>query len=139
MGMDCLCPGLALGRSMTNIDRRRLLRSLATATVCAPVLSIDMADASPRRGSIHQWGQPKWLLAKESRWELTNHAVDFWERDFCDIAYSQYLPREIARGAMNYEAFDGPNRTTLEAIDRTMKNHRDWVGRPRFAAHLGAH
>jgi hypothetical protein len=125
---------------MTNIDRRRLLTSLAAATVCAPALSIDMADASPRRGAIHQWGlrSEGWLLARESRRELTNHAVDFWERDFCDIAYTQYLPPEITRCAMGWhKAFDGLNRPTLETIDRSMKYQcRNWVGRRRFAAHL---
>jgi hypothetical protein len=140
MSKDCLCPGLALGRSMINIDRRRLLTSFAATTVCAPAVStINAADALVRRGAIHHGSQPNagWFLAREPVQQLTNHAVDFWERDFCDIAYSQYLPREITRGAMCYQAFDGPNQPTLVAIDRSMKDHcRDWVGRPRIAAHL---
>ena len=39
---------------------------------------------------------------------------------------------------MCYEAFDGPNRPTLETIDRSMKNHRDWPagGGRGFPRHL---
>jgi hypothetical protein len=134
-------PRTGIGKRMTNIDRRKLLSSLAATTVCAPVVStINAADATARRGAIHEGGQScdGLFLARESRQQLTNHAIDFWARPLSDIAYTQYLPREIARGAMWYEASDRPSCPTLEAIDRSFRHHCfDWADRPRrFAVHL---
>lgn len=122
-----------------TIGRRQLMGSLAAAAVCPPVASAHgAAPAAPTRVNHQGRQSPEgWFLAKESCQQPTDHVVDFWERPFCDIAYTQYLPPEIARGAMCYEAFDGAHRPTRETIDRsTKKLCRDWIGRPRFAAHL---
>jgi hypothetical protein len=120
---------------MTNIDRRRLLRSLAATTVCAPAVSnIKAADASVRRGAIHEVGQSfeGWLLARESRQQLTDHAVDFWARPWSDVPYTKHLPREIARGAMWYEPFGRPNCRTPEEIDKSLKHYCfGWSETPR--------
>lgn len=125
---------------MTTIDRRQLLRSLTATTACASVLSrIDAAQAAEFRHAGHASSASSnaWVLARECRQRLADHAVDFWARPFCDIPYTQYLPRDIARCAMWCEAFDPSRRPNLEEINASFNSHcLDCGNRPLFAAHL---
>lgn len=120
-----------------NIDRRRLLGSLAATTACVPVASSINAAGFAARGDANNESQSYETLFLAREVLQKPSIVDFWMRPFCDIAYEQYLPREIARGKMWYEALGQPDRSTSEAIDRSIKYHcRAWAGRPQMAAHV---
>jgi hypothetical protein len=115
-----------------TIDRRHLLGSLAAAAVCPPVVSAHaVAPTVPARVN-HPEG---WLLVRETRQQPTDHAVDFWERPFGDIAYTEHLSPEIIRGVMWYDAFDQPDSQTPEAIGRSFTHQRfDRAEKPRECA-----
>jgi hypothetical protein len=109
-----------------TIDRRHLLGSLAAAAVCPPVASAHAAAPSIPARVNHEGRQSNegWFLVRESRQQPIDYAVDFWERPFGDIAYTEHLSPEITRGAMWYDAFDKPNRQTHKAIGRSFIHPR---------------
>jgi hypothetical protein len=117
-----------------TIDRRHLLGSLAAAAVCPPVASAHAVAPTVLARVNHQGRQlPEgWFLARESRQQPTDHVVDFWERPFGDIAYTEHLSPEIIRGVMWYDAFDQPDCQTPEAIGRSFTLQRfDRAEKPR--------
>ena len=103
-----------------TIDRRQLVGSLAAAAVCPPVASAhaDAPAVPPRVNHQGRQSPEGWFLARESRNQQSDHAVDFWERPFSDIAYAEHLPPEIIRGAMRYDAYDELNCRTPETISQ---------------------
>ena len=107
-----------------NKDRRNFLSSVAAATICAPVISAPkLVGAGTRPDALHE-GREAWLLAIQHHQHSLDHAVDFWARPWCDIPYTRYLPREIARAALWYEKLDGlvPN-DCLNRLDADFKFH----------------
>ena len=109
-----------------TIDRRHLLGSLAAAAICPPVASAHAA--APRKPArVNHKGRQSpegWFLVRESRQQPIDHVVDFWERPFGDIAYTEHLSPEITRGAMWYDAFDQPDCQTHEVIGRSFQKPR---------------
>lgn len=125
---------------MNDIDRRCLLGSLAATTLCGSVAStIEPATAADRPSAAHEGGQfpGGWLLARQYRPHHSDHVVDFWARPWRDIPYTQYLPQEIARGAIWYETLGREN--SLESMDSAFNHYCfDWSEIPRrYAAHFG--
>lgn len=108
-----------------TINRRHLLGSIAAATACTPIVSsAHAADATAsKQASPKSRSSEGWLLARECRHQLTDHAVDFWERQFGDIAHTRHLPAEILRGTIYYDTFDKPDCQMSEAIDRSFQEH----------------
>jgi hypothetical protein len=122
-----------------TIDRRHLLGSLAAAAVCPSGASTALAAAPTLQARVnHQARQSseRWFLARESRNQQSDHAVDFWERPFSDIAYAKHLPPEIIRGAMWYDAYDEPNCRAPETISQSFDQYRfNWAENyQRYAA-----
>jgi hypothetical protein len=116
-----------------TIDRRHLLGSLAAAAVCPPFASAHAAGPTiPARVNHKGRQSPEgWFLVRECRQQPIDHVVDFWERPFGDIAYTEHLSPEIARGAMWYDAFDQPDCQTSEAIGWSFTHQRfDRVEKP---------
>jgi hypothetical protein len=117
-----------------TIDRRHLLGSLAAAAVCPSVASTALAAAPTLQARVnHQARQSseRWFLARESRNQQSDHAVDFWVRPFSDVAYTKHLPPEIIRGAMLYDAYE-PNCGTVETILQSFDRYPfDWAESPK--------
>jgi len=71
-----------------------------------------------------------WVLVNER--QRPDQAIDFWARPFSDIAHAQYLPSDVARGAMWYDTFENPDDRMPKGIDQSFQNYRfDWPDRPR--------
>jgi hypothetical protein len=120
---------------MTQLDRRRVLTSLAGGAAVAGVthaiskgaLSAPVSDAAGERAERHY----SWYLAQQGGRAHGQHAIDFWSAPWAVVRYENYLPPQIARALIAYEDFPRPIDSTdkaLEAFIEASKFYgRDWL------------
>jgi len=123
-------------KNMQNIDRRRLLGSLAVSALCRdfanadnsqPIASVGREQSSNR--------QERWFVARQRR-NITEHQiVDFWAKPIFNVYYADLLPPQIVRGALWPEC--EPREICRDAEgsghnDLTLTQDRlDWLGDQR--------
>ncbi len=128
--------------NMTDMDRRRLLSSVASSALCGSIAStVKAARAATQQSAIDtdDVSADAWLLARQCQQHQSDQGVDFWARPWCSIPYAKYLPREIPRGAMWYENSGRHRSRTAESIDRSFKNFCSDRSnlRRKIVAHIG--
>jgi len=123
----------------TQVDRRRLLTSLAVGAASAGLpysvaSATGVAETLPARNTGPTCGA--WLIARQPHSELApHHVIDFWSMPWSEIGYANNLPPQIARGVIWYETIDA--QEALDCIDRIYRESYWADGLPRqCAAHF---
>lgn len=132
---------------MTKINRRGFLTSLAVTTACAGILTFPAhAEAIVLPDDIFRFDESTgqfrdyWFIKREYD-PPKRPAIDFWSRQYSEVSYVDYLPREIPIGMLWYDSFGSThvdNREALEYIDFVYRGHS--FHRPnavhQFAVHM---
>lgn len=119
---------------MTQLDRRRVLTSLAGSVAvasAAPGISkaaLAVSDADVLDERVQRLG---WLIAQQDSRECGLHAVKFWSMDWAPTHFSNHLPPQISRGLVAYHNFGarvGDAHSAVDPLKRAFENcARKWI------------
>jgi hypothetical protein len=118
---------------MTQLDRRRVLTSLAggAAAAAAPGISKTVL-AVPDSGLLDERPERRgWLIAQRDGQDCGQHLVNFWSMDWAPTHFAHYMPPQISRGLVAYHDFGAridDADAKVDPLERAFENcARKWI------------